>query len=189
MTKSIREIKKQNLQAQLTGDILGLLGGALTAIGVLLPWASAGFISVNGFKKIGSEAWIFVILGLLSLIIALNGIITKKSYRSAYLLSGLLCGAYLTYAYTLLSEQLSTIRIGAPSIGSGFWACVIGAVVLLLAGLAGSQKKLPKSVEADEEIEPGDVKARLAKLDGLKESGAISEGEYSEQRQKILDSV
>jgi len=128
---------------RLTGVMMVLEGGVLLAAGAFMPWAERGLLSVTAFRKLGDEAWLIVILGLISALMAHAEILQKKNYAIANVVIGVISVAYLIYAYIMLTDQLG----GNASMGIGVYACIAGGASILLGGLVSHRKKPVKAVE------------------------------------------
>jgi ABC-type transport system involved in cytochrome c biogenesis permease subunit len=132
--QSSEAIQKSNV-----AGFVALIGGALLIIGLLLPWMTAGVFSVSAFQKVG-DAYIFLIFGIAISLLAIVGIIQKKSYGIVIVIFSLLSLAYLTYLYFQLIENVGMQGGFSPQIGSGFYMSAIGAFIALVGGAMMAQK-------------------------------------------------
>jgi len=119
------------------GVIVGIIGGILTVLGVILPWAASEFGSVSGLYTIPGTAigttifgYPLLILGILGLLMALPG---KKGLAMGTIIMGIiamLLGLIVIGFVGLISD----ISGGVASMGIGAILCLVGPIVMILGG-------------------------------------------------------
>lgn len=126
-------------QASRGGQITAIVGGVLLAVGVFLPWASLGMLSANGIDKTDSEALVLVGFGLIGALSALAALTEQGRVASIVpALMGVIGGGLTAFYYIALAEHLDGLQGNAfaPQIGYGIYVCFIGALLLLVGGVA-----------------------------------------------------
>jgi hypothetical protein len=128
------------------GNLLAMVGSGLLVIGLFLPWVSLGLIKANAFDKFSYHPFIILIIGLMCGLLAIIGLIVKFNYGIIYTLISLLCGVFLYYMHTLLSEHLAGKEVfgRVPQIGPGFGMSCVGAAIIFVGALAMVQMKRKK---------------------------------------------
>jgi hypothetical protein len=135
--------EKAKLKMDLTtGNIIALVGSVMLAIGLFLPWASLGVLSVSAFQKT-PDAKLLLVFSVCCGLLSLVGIIKKRSFRLIISITAGLSGAFLAYLYFALDNQLPN----NASIGSGFWVCCVAVLVILIGSAMTAQKKEKKEKE------------------------------------------
>jgi hypothetical protein len=109
----------------------------MLAIAPFLPWATLGRLSATGVEKIGSEAYVLLVMGLAGLALPLEGLIQRKRMRKwAPLTMGILGGLLTVFYMIAIIEQLETIDIGDPKLGIGAYVAIFGSAMLIAGALA-----------------------------------------------------
>ena len=122
---------------RLGGNVLGLFGSLMLAIGPFLPWATVGFVSASGVQKTGNEAIILTALGAIGVVIALASLITKRGLLSLIpLLVGLAGLGLSVYYYLVLRDDPLTVSLGA-----GIYVCLVGGVIILVSAMLDRLKR------------------------------------------------
>jgi len=126
------------------GNMVSLIGGILTTIGIFLPWVTLGMLSVDAMTKLGEQAYVYLLIGLISALLSLLGISQKRSQSTVNGFAGIVGIGFLIWHYTVLHEHVMGINVmgRTPEIAVGFWVTVIGCLMILIgAGIAGNKKK------------------------------------------------
>lgn len=121
---------------------ISLMGTFLMIIGLFMPWARMGLISISGFDKIG-ETKAILLVGILAGLFAIMGLITKVNLAFLHVLFGAIGGGLTYWGYSILSAHLAefTSKLFQPEISSGLWLTASGCAVVLIGGLMGAEKK------------------------------------------------
>jgi hypothetical protein len=137
LTKPPTEPTVHNL---MVANGVSIIGGILLIIGLLLPWVTAGILSVTAFQKV-NDAYLFLIAGAIIALLGMLGIATKKNYGIGVVIISLLSLVYMAYLYFQLIEQ---VGIGSSSfsaqVGGGFYLSALGSFVALIGGVMMAQK-------------------------------------------------
>lgn len=108
------------------------LGALAVMLGCLLPWASAGFISVTP-PLFDSDAAVIFVVGLVTAILALVWLGSRAGLpRWVSLPLGVLALAVSIFEMVQLSS-------GGPmvTLGPGLFVCAVGAVAVIAGALVG----------------------------------------------------
>jgi len=119
------------------GVIVGIVGGILTVLGVVLPWASSEFGSVSGLFTLPGTAigttifgYPLLILGILGLLMALPG---KKGLAVGTIIMGIIA-MLLGLVVIGFVGLVSNISGGVASMGIGAILCLVGPIIMILGG-------------------------------------------------------
>lgn len=122
-----------------TGNIIALVGSIMLLLGLFLPWATLGMLSVSAFEK-APDAKLLLVFSIASALLSLVGIIKKRSFRLIISVLAGISGAFLAYLYFALVDSLPP----AASVGVGFWVCCVAVFVILIGSGMTAQKKEKK---------------------------------------------
>ena len=134
--KAIEELGKESSSIKF-GNLISLIGAAMMVVGLFLPWATLGALSVSGFAKSGDAKYLLV-AGIGIGLISLAGMAMKKSVGLIVFIFSILSGGLLLYLYTALTDNLSDKAVLGVSaqIGSGFWLSCAGVVIALIGAIS-----------------------------------------------------
>jgi hypothetical protein len=127
------------------GAWLAIAGGAMAAIGSLLPWEQIGTFARNGFQLGAHDSVTFdgpacLILGIVTIVIGItrltNSAMPRFIQRST-IVTGVLVGLVLAGDYSSIHHSVNQITASGEiaSIGYGYWVCGVGAVVAVAGGI------------------------------------------------------
>ena len=108
----------------------------MATVGVFLPWASAFGISISGWDARASVSYPYVILigGIIALIGGLVTLLAAKVRNMANLIS--LGGIIAILGWAWAVADAGTLSGWAY----GFWVCLVGAILSVIGGMAGTVK-------------------------------------------------
>ena len=135
---------KSTSSSWLTGQVLGLIGFAMLAIGPFMAWATAGIFSASGMQKTGNEAIVIVVLAIIGIVLAVLSLVSKRSILSIVpLIAVLVCLAMSIFYYVQLREDLSGAdnEFFSVGIGAGIYLCLVGGVFALVGSIIGGFKR------------------------------------------------
>lgn len=115
---------KQNTWRWVAGGGAGLL-----VIGSLMAWVKIAFASASGID--GGDGWITVIGGVIAGLLAFRG--SGRSQRIGLIVVGLAMAALVVYEFINISTATNAFDL-SPSIGTGLYACALGAGAVIVAG-------------------------------------------------------
>jgi len=117
-----------------TAAIIGLIGGIIAAVGVFLPWYSAGIagvitVNVSGWDATAMTSAPYIILlgGVLALLGGLGLLANQKALGYLVPIGGIV--AILGWAYAV--ADAGTLS----GFAYGFYACLVGGIIALIGSL------------------------------------------------------
>jgi hypothetical protein len=127
------------------GAWLAIAGGAMIAIGSLLPWVQIGGFARNGFQLGANESVtidgpICLILGIVTIVIGItrltNSAMPRFIQRST-IVTGVVVGFVLAGDYSAIHHSVDQTNGSwdIASIGYGYWVCGVGALVAVAGGI------------------------------------------------------
>lgn len=125
-----------------TGATLAVVGGALLAVGTLLPWIRAlgGLVSRNAFElganqSITIDGPALLILGVLGAVVGIVRLAAGtdvRFFKGSALGLGIISGLWLAIEFGSLYNLADPKNVSF--IGYGFWVACVGAVLLVIGG-------------------------------------------------------
>jgi len=115
--------------------ILGIVAGAILALGPFLPFVRAGLFSASGLEKTGNEAFTIVSGGIIVAILGVFGLLLRKRFAFWNVLNGAAAAGLTFYYQRAIEQQLATVQGISVSLGPGLHLCYFGSVLALVAGL------------------------------------------------------
>jgi hypothetical protein len=125
-----------------TVSALAVAGGALVALGSIMPWAKVSVLDFLSVSVRGTEGdgWISLGLGVLLALVGVVGLVRGRFVRVAALVLGLGSLALAVYEMTQVSGALDDLGAEAAgvahvSMGIGLWILLIGGVIGVVSGV------------------------------------------------------
>ena len=117
--------------------LLGIIGGVLAAVGIFLPWVKAFGFSISGWDGRAGAPYVYVILigGIIALLGGLATLLASKVRNIANLIS--LGGIIAIFGWLWAVADAGTLSGWAY----GFWVCLVGIILSVIGGLAGTVKR------------------------------------------------
>ena len=164
--------------------LLTLVGGALTAVGSILPWATIAS-GIGSISKAGTEGdGIFTLaFGGVVILAGSLGLGGNRLALGAAALVGIVALIFVGSSIGNVNKAIAEIETGSISaqVGIGLWVAGLGAVLAIVGGLSGVRAKIPEV-----SLSPDDHGAKLAQLADLRDRGAITDAEYETKKAELL---
>jgi cytochrome bd-type quinol oxidase subunit 2 len=146
LEEKARHEARQQIQSEsqniAVGGMIIFIGGLLIIIGLALPWATAGAMSVDGFRKIGGFATVILFIGIVDAIAGVTIFLSRDNPKRqkpkflSYTIAGggLVLAVKLVRIYPFLRDNVSSINVfgAGGQIGSGFWLTCIGVLLVII---------------------------------------------------------
>jgi len=170
--------------------LVALAGGALLALGSVLPWAtlSTGLGSTS-FAGTEGDGMFTLAFGAIALLVAVAGFNGNRGAFATVAVAGIVALVFVGWEISNMAEGVADVEGDGirATIGTGLWVAGLGAILAAVGGIAGWRAPIeaplppPPIIPVHE-----DIGRTLGQLADLRDRGTITPEEYEAKKAELL---